>query len=89
MPYDAVKMKDWQISEAAEKNMPTPDGWRERLGLQKDEMIPQGRLARVDFLKVMKRLEKKKDGKYIEVHHPHASRRRQEYDLLRVDGRYG
>jgi methylenetetrahydrofolate dehydrogenase (NADP+)/methenyltetrahydrofolate cyclohydrolase/formyltetrahydrofolate synthetase len=67
MPYDAVKMKDWQISEAAEKNMPTPEGWREKLGLQKDEIIPFGRLARVDFLKVMKRLEKKPDGKYIEV----------------------
>ncbi len=23
MAYDAVKMKDWQISEAAEENMPT------------------------------------------------------------------
>jgi formyltetrahydrofolate synthetase len=67
MPYDAVKMKDWQISDAAEKNMPTPDEWREKLGLQKDELIPYGRLARIDFLKVMKRLEKKKDGKYIEV----------------------
>jgi methylenetetrahydrofolate dehydrogenase (NADP+)/methenyltetrahydrofolate cyclohydrolase/formyltetrahydrofolate synthetase len=67
MPYNAVEMKDWQISEAAEKNMPTPDGWREKLGLQKDEIIPFGRLARIDFLKVMKRLEKKPDGKYIEV----------------------
>jgi hypothetical protein len=35
--YDAVKMKDWQISEAAEKNMPTPEEWREKLGLKKDE----------------------------------------------------
>jgi len=25
MPYDATKMKDWQIAEAAEKNMPTSD----------------------------------------------------------------
>jgi len=65
--YDAVKMKDWQISEAAEKNMPTPEGWREKLGLKKDEMIPFGRLARIDFLKVMKRLQDKPDGKYIEV----------------------
>jgi methylenetetrahydrofolate dehydrogenase (NADP+)/methenyltetrahydrofolate cyclohydrolase/formyltetrahydrofolate synthetase len=67
MPYDAVKMKDWQISEAAEKNLPTPEEWREKLGLQKDEIIPYGRLARVDFLKVMERLGKKPDGKYIEV----------------------
>jgi formate--tetrahydrofolate ligase len=65
--YNAVEMKDWQISEAAEKNMPTPEGWREKLGLKKDEMIPFGRLARIDFLKVMKRLQNKPDGKYIEV----------------------
>jgi len=25
MAYNAVKMSDWQISEAAEQNMPTPD----------------------------------------------------------------
>lgn len=67
MAYDAVKMKDWQISEAAEKHMPSPDEWRDRMGLKKDELIPYGRLARLDFMKIMKRLEKKKDGKYIEV----------------------
>jgi len=65
--YDAVKMKDWQISEAAEENMPTPDEWREKLGLQKDEIIPYGRLCRLDFLKIIDRLKNKKDGKYIEV----------------------
>jgi formyltetrahydrofolate synthetase len=67
MAYDAVKMKDWQISEAAEENMPTPDGWRDRLGLQKDEVIPYGRLCRLDFLKIINRLKDKPDGKYIEV----------------------
>jgi len=67
MPYDAVKMKDWQISEAAEKNMPTPDEWREKLGLQKDEIIPYGRLCKLDFIKIIERLKKKADGKYIEV----------------------
>jgi formyltetrahydrofolate synthetase len=65
--YDAVKMKDWQISEAAEENMPAPDEWRERLGLQKDEVLPYGRIARLDFLKIIDRLKNKKDGKYIEV----------------------
>jgi methylenetetrahydrofolate dehydrogenase (NADP+)/methenyltetrahydrofolate cyclohydrolase/formyltetrahydrofolate synthetase len=67
MPYDAVKMKDWQISEAAEKNMPTPDEWQEKLGLQKEEVIPFGRLCRLDFMKIIERLKKKPDGKYIEV----------------------
>jgi formyltetrahydrofolate synthetase len=67
MAYDAVKMQDWQISEAAEKNMPTPEEWRDRMGLKKDELMAYGRLARLDFMKIMKRLEKKRDGKYIEV----------------------
>jgi methylenetetrahydrofolate dehydrogenase (NADP+)/methenyltetrahydrofolate cyclohydrolase/formyltetrahydrofolate synthetase len=65
--YDAVKMKDWQISEASEENMPTPDQWREKLGLQKDEVLPYGRIAKLDFLKIINRLKEKQDGKYIEV----------------------
>ena len=67
MAYDAVKMKDWQISEAAEKDMPTPDEWREKLGLTKEEMLPYGRIAKLDFLKIIDRLKDKPDGKYIEV----------------------
>ncbi len=67
MAYDATKMQDWQIAEAAEENMPTADEWRERLNLQKDEVIPYGRLCRLDFLKVIERLKNKPDGKYIEV----------------------
>jgi len=67
MPYDATKMADWQISEAAEKKMPTPEQWQAKLGLQKDEMLPMGRLAKLDFLKIIERLKGKPDGKYIEV----------------------
>ena len=67
MPFDATKLADWQISEEAEKAMPTPDQWRERLSLEKDEMLPMGRLSKVDFLKIINRLKKKPDGKYIEV----------------------
>jgi len=67
MAYDATKMKDWQIAEAAEENMPTPDEWRERLNLQKDEIIPFGRLCRLDFMKIIERLKGRPDGKYIEV----------------------
>jgi methylenetetrahydrofolate dehydrogenase (NADP+)/methenyltetrahydrofolate cyclohydrolase/formyltetrahydrofolate synthetase len=67
MAYDATKMKDWQIAEAAEQNMPTPDQWRERLNLQKDEIIPFGRLCRLDFMKIIERLKSRPDGKYIEV----------------------
>ncbi|HVO83831.1 MAG TPA: formate--tetrahydrofolate ligase [Syntrophobacteria bacterium] len=67
MPYDAVKMKDWQISEEAEKNMPAPEEWRDKLGLKKDEILPMGRLCKLDFLKIIERLKAKPDGKYIEV----------------------
>lgn len=65
--YDAVKLKDWQIAEEAEKNMPTPEEWRDRLGLKKDEIIPYGRICKIDFMKVMERLKDKPNGKYIEV----------------------
>ncbi|MFW6102501.1 MAG: formate--tetrahydrofolate ligase [Chloroflexota bacterium] len=67
MAYDATKLKDWQIAEAAEENMPTIDDWREKLNLQKDEIIPYGRLCRLDFLKIIERLKNKPDGKYVEV----------------------
>jgi methylenetetrahydrofolate dehydrogenase (NADP+)/methenyltetrahydrofolate cyclohydrolase/formyltetrahydrofolate synthetase len=65
--YDAVNMEDWQIAEAAEPNMPTPEEWRERLGLEKDEIIPYGRTPRLDFLRIIDRLKDKPDGKYVEV----------------------
>jgi len=67
MAYNAVEMADWQISEAAEENMPTPEEWQEKLGLEKDEILPMGRLAKLDFLKIINRLKDKPDGKYIEV----------------------
>jgi len=65
--YDAVNMEDWQIAEAAEANMPSPDEWRDKLGLQKDELLAYGRIAKLDFLKIINRLKDKPDGKYIEV----------------------
>ncbi len=67
MPYDATELKDWQIAELAEENMPTADEWRDKLGLQKDEIIPMGRLAKLDFLNIMNRLQSKPDGKFVEV----------------------
>jgi len=67
MAYDATKLKDWQIAEAAEANMPTPEEWRNKLGLTQDELIPYGRIAKLDFMKIMERLKDRPDGKYIEV----------------------
>ena len=67
MAYDATTMQDWEIAEAAEAGLPSPDEWRDRLGLEKDEVIPYGRLCKLDFLKIIDRLRNKPDGKYIEI----------------------
>ncbi len=67
MPYDAVKMADWQISEAAEQHMKSIWDWQKELGLEKDEVIPYGRLGKLDFMKIIKRLENRPQGKYIDV----------------------
>jgi formate--tetrahydrofolate ligase len=64
---DPRKLADWQIAEATEGNMPTPEQWRDKLGLQKDEIIPMGKLCRLDFMKIIERLKNRPDGKYIEV----------------------
>jgi len=67
MPYDPLKMSDWQIAEEAEKNMPQPGEWPARLDLLKEEIIPYGKVARLDYAKIMRRLEDRPDGKYIQV----------------------
>jgi formate--tetrahydrofolate ligase len=64
---DPRKLADWQIAEATEGNIPTPEQWRDKLGLQKDEIIPMGKLCKLDFMKIIERLKSRPDGKYIEV----------------------
>ncbi|MGD0231187.1 MAG: formate--tetrahydrofolate ligase [Syntrophorhabdales bacterium] len=67
MAYDATKMADWQISEAAEQHMKSVWQLGEEMGLKKDEVIGYGRIGKVDFMKIIDRLKDKPDGKYIEV----------------------
>ena len=67
MPYDATQMEDWQIAAEAEVNMPKPYDIPGRLGMEKDEVIPYGRIARLDYMKILERLKNKPDGKYIEI----------------------
>ncbi|MQL53292.1 formate--tetrahydrofolate ligase [Desulfofundulus thermobenzoicus] len=67
MAYDATKLKDFEIAELAEKNMPTPAEWVEKLGLEKDEVIPYGRICKLDFMKIIERLKDRPNGKFIEV----------------------
>ncbi|MDY6852844.1 MAG: formate--tetrahydrofolate ligase, partial [Thermodesulfobacteriota bacterium] len=63
-----VDKEDWQIAEAAEKGMKTVYQLGEELGLETEELLPHGHhVAKVDFNKVLKRLQDKPDGKYIDV----------------------
>jgi len=63
-----TRMKDWQIAEAAEANMKPIEQIAEELGLAGEELIPMGKfLGRVDYQKVLARLKKNPQGKYIDV----------------------
>ena len=64
---DPRKLMDWQIAEIAEETMPTVEEWQEKLGLKKEEIIPMGKLCKLDFMKIVDRLKGRPDGKYIEV----------------------
>jgi len=64
---DPRKLPDWQVAEIAEETMPTVEEWQDKLGLKKDEIIPMGKLCKLDFMKMMERLKDRPDGKYIEV----------------------
>jgi len=64
---DPRKLADWQVADIAEETMPTVDEWQDKLGLKKDEIIPMGRLCKLDFMKIIDRLKDRPDGKYIEV----------------------
>jgi len=65
---DPTKMEDWEIAEAAEKDMKTVYELGEELGLEKMELLPYGHyVAKLDFMNILKRLKDKPNGKYIEV----------------------
>jgi formyltetrahydrofolate synthetase len=67
MAYDPRALQDWQIAEAAEENMPDHGRMQDMLGLEPGELLPMGRLAKLDFMRIIERLRDKPDGKYIEV----------------------
>ncbi len=68
MALDPTKHLDWEIAEDAEKTMLTIYEIGEKLGLTKEELLPQGHyIAKIDFIAVMKRLKDKPDGKYVDV----------------------
>jgi len=67
MPYDPTRLTDWQISDAAEEKMKSIWELQETLGLEKDEVLPYGRIGRLNYMKIRERLEKKESGKYINI----------------------
>ncbi|MGA0060958.1 MAG: formate--tetrahydrofolate ligase, partial [Planctomycetota bacterium] len=68
MKLDPTQLKDWQIAEAAESSMKPLSGLADDLGLVGDELIPMGRrLAKVDYAKVLQRLEGRPRGHYVDV----------------------
>ena len=68
MALDPTKHADWEIAQDAEKTMLTIYEIGEKLGLTKEELLPQGHyIAKIDFRKVLDRLKDKPDGKYIDV----------------------
>lgn len=64
---DPTVYKDWQIAEAAEKDLPPVEHFRELMGLLPEEIIPYGKTPKLDYIRIMERLKDKPDGKYIEV----------------------
>jgi len=68
MALDPTKHADWEIAEEAESRMKKVYQLAEELGLENEELLPHGHyVAKVDFKKVLKRLEDKPDGKFIDV----------------------
>lgn len=68
MALDPTQHLDWEIAEDAEKNMLTIYEIGEKLGLTKEELLPQGHyIAKIDFRSVLERLKDKPNGKYIDV----------------------
>jgi formyltetrahydrofolate synthetase len=65
---DPRKLQDWQVAEEAEKHMKTISQLAEESGIVGDELLPMGHhIGKVDFMKVLRRLEGKPNGKYIDV----------------------
>ena len=63
-----VKMKDWEIAEAAEAWMKPFLKLGRELGLKDEEMIPMGKfVGKVDYQPVLERLKNAPMSKYIDV----------------------
>jgi formate--tetrahydrofolate ligase len=68
MVLDPTKHQDWEIAEEAETRMKTVYELAEGLGLEEEELLPHGHyVAKLDYRKILERLEDRPDGKYVDV----------------------
>lgn len=68
MQLNPIKMKDWQIAEAAEEQMKPFAKLAAELGFKDDELIPMGRqIGKIDSLRALARLHNAPKGKYVDV----------------------
>jgi formate--tetrahydrofolate ligase len=68
MKLDPTKLADWQIAEAAEKEIKPIQQIGEKLGLQPNELIPMGRnIAKIDYTSTWNRVKDLPVGKYVDV----------------------
>lgn len=68
MKLNPLKMKNWEIAEEAEKNIKPVFQLADEMGLKKDEILPFGHnLGKIDFIKVLDRLNNDPVAKYIDV----------------------
>jgi len=66
--YTAKGAKDYEIAEAAEKHLIKIRELAMNMGLEDEEILPYGHyVAKIDYMKALKRLGGKPDGKYIDV----------------------
>ncbi len=65
---DPKKHADWELAQEAEKSMKKIYSIGRDLGLEQEELLPYGHyMGKVDFASVLGRLEKRPNGKYIDV----------------------
>ena len=65
---DPRQLQDWQIAEIAERQMKPVSQLAGEVGIERDELLPMGHyIGKVDFMKVLRRLEGRPNGKYIDV----------------------
>ena len=68
MNLDPTQLADWQIAEAAETQMQSIETLVEKIGVETDEWIPQGKgIAKLNAQALWKRLQSNPIGKYIDV----------------------